>query len=78
MFKINKFISFWVRSEGLMTVIDTLSVFGTVRVRRTKAAKGYIVGLYCEPDMVERCFDNILMMSEDGITIRKLNIRYRE
>ena len=78
MFKFNKFISFWVRIEGLMTVIDTLSAYGTVRVRRTKDGKGYIVGLYCAPDSMRRCLNDILRMSQDGITIRDLDIRFRE
>lgn len=78
MFKINKFINFWVKCEGLMTVINTLSVYGTVRVRRTKDGKGYGVGLYCTPDAMRRCLNDILGMSQDGITIRDLDIRYWE
>lgn len=75
-FKFNKYIGFWVVSEGLKTVVDTLSAYGDVKVRRTKDNKGYYVRLCCTAEAEMRCVNNILKMCRDGITILDLGIKY--
>lgn len=77
MLKIKKLITFQVRRDGMMRIIDALSVFGQVIVQGTKDRVVYSIGIYCEPDKATNCMDHMLMLSENGVWIRRINIRYK-
>lgn len=77
MLKIKKFITFQVRKDGLMRIVDNLSVFGAVMVQGTKDRVIYSIGIYCEPDKATNCLDHMLMLSENGVWIRRVNIKYK-
>lgn len=77
MLKIKKFITFSVRKDGMMRIIDTLSVFGPVMVQGTKDRVVYSVGIYCDPDKATNCLDHMWMLAEDGVWVRRINIKYK-
>ena len=74
---LRRFVSFVIRKEDLNRVVDSLSVYGTNRVVSMKDRSVYSVSLYCESSKLQRCLDCLLMLSEKGVWIRNLNIKYR-
>ena len=77
MLKIKRFITFVIRKDGLMKIVDTLSVYGPVMVQKTKDGHGYHIGIYCDRNKMSSCLDSMLMLSEVGVWIRHVNIQYK-
>ena len=75
MFK--RFVKFVIRKEDVIEVIDTLSIYGENRITSMKDGKWYSVSLYCEGRDFQRLTDDILALTRDGVSIRKLDIRTR-
>ena len=75
MIKIMKYVTFMIRKDGLMDVVDTLSTFGAVMTQSSKDGKTYFVGLYCDRNAAIRCLDCLLTLRGNGVMIYHLNIR---
>lgn len=72
-----RFVKFIIRKEDIIDVIDMLSVYGENRILSMKDGKWYAVSLYCDRRDFQRLTDDILGLTRNGVSIRRLDIRAR-
>ena len=75
MFK--RFVKFIIRKEDVIDVVDMLSVYGENRISSMKDGKWYSMSLYCDRKDFQRLTDDILGLTRNGVSIRRLDIRTR-
>lgn len=69
-----KHVRFMICKDDVISVIDTLSVYGTNRIVSMKDGKSYSVSIYCEANHFQRFMEDILILTREGVVFRKLDI----
>lgn len=72
MFK--KRVKFAFRKEDVISVIDTLSIYGTCKVVCTKDGRHYLASLRCEPNNMRKFMDDVFALIRRGVSIHAMDV----
>lgn len=72
-----RLVRFAIRKEDVNPIIDTLSVYGAVKVVCMKDGKHYSVSLYCEANNMRKFMDDMFALNEKGVSIHAMDILTR-
>lgn len=72
--RFRRFVRFTICKQDVISVIDTLSVYGTVKVVCMKDGRHYSASLCCKANNMRKFMDDMFALIESGVSIRMTDI----